>query len=402
MKLSFDPPVEEFRARFVDWLAANRPTAEEMAAEPALSSGHAPGWARRWTRRMFDAGWLVPGWPPERGGRNATPTEQLVYLEAMARAGVPRTTNPQGLGIVAPSILDYGSPQQVERYALPLLRGEKTACLGMSEPGAGSDLAALSTRAVPDGDSFVINGQKLWTSGAGHADFCFLFCRTDPTAPKHRGISVILVDMDTPGVTVRPIPEIVDPRHSELNEVFLTDVVVPAGNLVGTLNEGWAMAGGSLAHERGMVWVISVLELDNAVGRLLGEAPALLAALAEDERGGAADAVADLFIDAQAARCLGYVGFGKLLRGGSAPEQALMKMFASETRRRLALTAAEIQGVDALVPSADSQVVLPLSTSDPTTWMEQYFRSFGVTISAGSSEIQRNIIAEKVLGLPRG
>lgn len=402
MKLSFDPPVEEFRARFVDWLAANRPTAEEMAAEPALSSGHAPGWARRWTRRMFDAGWLVPGWPPERGGRNATPTEQLVYLEAMARAGVPRTTNPQGLGIVAPSILDYGSPQQVERYALPLLRGEKTACLGMSEPGAGSDLAALSTRAVPDGDSFVINGQKLWTSGAAHADFCFLFCRTDPTAPKHRGISVILVDMDTPGVTVRPIPEIVDPRHSELNEVFLTDVVVPAGNLVGTLNEGWAMAGGSLAHERGMVWVISVLELDNAVGRLLGEAPALLAALAEDERGGAADAVADLFIDAQAARCLGYVGFAKLLRGGSAPEQALMKMFASETRRRLALTAAEIQGVDALVPSADSQVVLPLSTSDPTTWMEQYFRSFGVTISAGSSEIQRNIIAEKVLGLPRG
>ena len=402
MKLGFDSSVERFRSEFVGWLAANRPAAGEMAADPALSSGHAPGWARRWTRRMFDAGWLVPGWPPELGGRNATPTQQLVYLEEMARAGVPRTTNPQGLGIIAPSILDYGSPDQVERYALPILRGEKSACLGMSEPGAGSDLAALSTRAVHDGDSFVINGQKLWTSGADHADFCFLFCRTDPSAPKHKGISVILVDMDTPGVTVRPIHEIVDPRHSELNEVFLTDVVVPAANLVGALNNGWAMANGSLAHERGMVWVLSVIELENAVQRMLGEAPAMLAALPEEERGGAADAIADLCIDAQAARCLGYVGFGKLLKGGSAPEQALMKMFASETRRRLALTAAEIQGITGLVPSAAGQVVLPLSTSDPTTWMEQYFRSFGVTISAGSSEIQRNIIADKVLGLPRG
>lgn len=402
MRLRFPPEVEAFRSELTRWLAANRPTAEEMAADPALSSGHAPGWARRWTRTMFDAGWLVPGWPPERGGRNATPIQQLVYLEEMARAGVPRTTNPQGLGIIAPSILEYGSPEQIERYALPLLRGDKTACLGMSEPGAGSDLAALATRAVRDGDSFVINGQKLWTSGAGHADFCFLFCRTDPSAPKHKGISVVLVDMDAPGVTVRPIPEIVDPGHSELNEVFLTDVVVPARNLLGTLNDGWAMANRSLAHERGMVWVISVIELENAVSRLLAEAPAMIGGLPEDERGSAADAIADLCIDAEAARCLGYVGFGNLLKGGRAPEQALMKLYASETRQRLALTAAEIQGVAALLAGADGGVVLPLSTSDPSPWMEQYFRSFGVTISAGSSEIQRNIIAEKVLGLPRG
>jgi alkylation response protein AidB-like acyl-CoA dehydrogenase len=402
MKLNFDESVERFRAEFDAWLGDHRPSEEEMAADPALSSGHAPGWARRWTRRMFDAGWLVPGWPPERGGRNATPTQQLVYLEEMARAGVPRTTNPQGLGIVAPSILDYGSPEQIERYAMAILRGEKSACLGMSEPGAGSDLAGLSTRAVLDGDHYVINGQKLWTSGANHADFCFLFCRTDPAAPKHKGISVILVDMETPGVTVRPIHELVDPVHAELNEVFLTDVVVPASNLVGTPNNGWAMANGSLAHERGMVWVQSVIELENAARRLIAEAPGRLAALPEAERATAADQIADLYIDSQAARCLGYLGFGKLLKGGSAPEQALMKMFASETRRRLALVAAEVQGVEALVPTANPGVVLPLSTSDPTTWIEQYFRTFGVTISAGSSEIQRNIIAEKVLGLPRG
>lgn len=401
MKLSFDQSVEDFRAEFVAWLADHRPSQEEMDADPAMSSGHAPAWARRWTRRMFDAGWLVPGWPPERGGRNATPTQQLVYLEEMARAGVPRTTNPQGLGIIAPSILDYGSPEQIERYALPILRGEKSACLGMSEPGAGSDLAGLTTRAVRDGDSFVINGQKLWTSGAGHSDFCFLFCRTDPDAPKHKGISVILVDMDTPGLTVRAVPEIVDPRHAELNEVFLTDVVVPASHLVGTLNNGWAMANGSLAHERGMVWVQSVIELENATRRLLGEAPAMIAALPVDEQATAADQIADLYIDAQAARCLGYLGFGKLLKGGSAPEQALMKMFSSETRQRLSLVAAEIKGPAALSPTVNPGVVLPLSTQDPTTWIEQYLRSFGVTISAGSSEIQRNIVADKVLGLPR-
>jgi alkylation response protein AidB-like acyl-CoA dehydrogenase len=401
MRLRFEPAVESFRAEFRVWLAAHRPSPEEMEDDPAQSSAHAPDWARRWARALFDAGWLVPGWPPERGGRCASPTEQLVYLEELARAGVPRTTNPQGLGIVAPAIFDYGTPEQVERYALPLLRGEKTACLGMSEPGAGSDLAGLVTRAERHGDRWIVNGQKLWTSGASHADFCLLFCRTDPDAPKHRGISVLLVDLDTPGVTVRPVPDLVDPRHAELNEVFLSDVEVPGSHLVGKLNDGWAMANGSLAHERGMVWVQSVIELENATERLRSEAPAMLSRLRDDERGAAAERIASLLIDAQAARCLGYIGFGKLLRGGSAPEQALMKLFASETRQELALVAAETLGAAGVCPTVDPVMVLPLSTDDPTTWIEQYFRSFGVTISAGSSEIQKNIIAEKVLGLPR-
>ena len=199
MRLRYDDAVEAFRAELLEWLAANRPSPEEMAADPSVSTGHAPDWARRWTRTMFDAGWLVPGWPPELGGRNAGPIETLVFIEELAKAKVPRTTNVQGLGIVAPSILDYGTEDQVRDYAMPILRGEVTACLGMSEPGAGSDLASLSTRAVRDGDQWVINGQKVWTSGANYADFCFLFCRTDPDAPKHKGISIVLVPMDTPG-----------------------------------------------------------------------------------------------------------------------------------------------------------------------------------------------------------
>jgi alkylation response protein AidB-like acyl-CoA dehydrogenase len=401
MRLSFDRSVEGFRQTFLAWLADNRPSPEEMAADPALSSGHAPPWARRWTRTMFDAGWLVPGWPPERGGRNASPLEQLVYLEEMARADVPRSTNPQGLGIIAPSILDYGSEEQIGSYAMPILRGERTGCLGMSEPGAGSDLAALSTRAVLDGDQFVINGQKVWTSGANHADFCFLFCRTDPSAAKHKGISVVLVDIDTPGVSVRPLPELVAPEYPELNEVFFTDVVVPAANLVGTLNDGWAMANGSLAHERGMVWVSSVMALDASMRHMLDAAPGWLSKLRSGERAVAAAMVADLYVDTQAVRCLGYRGFGKLMRGGSAPEQALMKLFSSETRQRLGLVGAEVEGAASVTVSPPGARGPFLAVDEVSTWLEQYFRSFGLTISAGSSEIQRNIIAEKVLGLPR-
>jgi alkylation response protein AidB-like acyl-CoA dehydrogenase len=393
VKLTFGDEVEAFRHEFLAWLADNRPAAEEMAAEPAISSAHVPGWASRWARRLFDAGWLVPGWPPERGGRNAGPVETLVYMEELTRAGIPRTTNPQGLGIVAPSILDYGSEQQIRDYAMPILRGEKSACLGMSEPGAGSDLASLSTRAVLDGDRIVIDGQKVWTSGANYADFCFLFCRTDPEAPKHKGISVVLVDMATPGITVRPLAEIAKPEHPDLNEVFLSEVVVPRDNLVGKLNDGWAMANGSLAHERGMVWLSFVMNLEDGVAAVLAEAPAALERLAPAEGAVVADGLVESVIDSAAARCLGYRGFAKLVRGGSAPEQALMKAYTSEAQRRLALRAAEL-GSDRTVD------IGPTPASDPT-WIERYLASFGGTISAGSSEIQRNIIAEKVLGLPR-
>jgi alkylation response protein AidB-like acyl-CoA dehydrogenase len=395
VKLTFDADVEAFRAEFVAWLAANAPSEEEMAADPPKSSAYIPEWAGRWTRRMFDAGWLVPGWPPELGGRNASPIQGLVYQEELTRARIPRTTNPQGLGIVAPSILDYGNEDQIREYAMPILHGERAACLGMSEPGAGSDLASLSTRAALDGDQFVINGQKVWTSGANYADFCFLFCRTDPTAPKHKGISVILVDMDTPGITVRPLPQIIHPTHPDLNEVFFEDVVVPARNLLGTMNDGWTMAGGSLSHERGMVWLGSVMILQEDFERLRDEAPSALARLPEAERAVVVDRIVQSYVDVQAARCLGYRGFAKMMRSGSAPEQSLMKVYTSESQRRLDLVAAEMladRGAD-MVEGGWRRAHRP--------WIEQYFDSFGRTISAGSSEIQRNIIAERVLGLPR-
>ena len=332
-----------------------------MAADPSLSTAHPPDWARRWTAPMFDAGWLVPGWPPERGGRNAGPIETLVYIEELAKARVPRTTNPQGLGIVAPSILDYGTPEQIRDYAMPILRGETTACLGMSEPGAGSDLASLSTRAVRDGDHFVINGQKVWTSGANYADFCFLFCRTDPDAPKHKGISIVLVPMDTPGITVRPLPEIVRPDHPDLNEVFFDDVGCPrqprrqAEQRLGD--------GQRLARPRARHGVAQRGDGPRGVARPPArEAPALLEPARAAERALAADQIVQMAIDSQAARCLGYRGFAKLVRGGTAPEQALMKLFASEARQRVALMAAEIQGADA---STARRARRPLASTSP-------------------------------------
>jgi alkylation response protein AidB-like acyl-CoA dehydrogenase len=227
MRLGSDAATERFRSELRAWLAAHQPAASEMRAEPFLSSAHLPGWARAWQRRLFDAGWLVPGWPPELGGRNATPVQQLVYFEELARIPVMRSYNIQGLTIVAPSIRDYGDAAQQERFVLPTLRAEISWCLGMSEPGAGSDLASLSTRAELEGDRFVVTGQKIWTSGAQHADFCFCFVRTNPGAPKHRGISVLIIDMRSRGIDVRPLPDLTDPARADFNQVFFDRVEVP-------------------------------------------------------------------------------------------------------------------------------------------------------------------------------
>jgi alkylation response protein AidB-like acyl-CoA dehydrogenase len=216
--------------------------------------------------------------------------------------------------------------------------------------------------------------------------------------PKHKGISIILVEMDTPGLTVRPIEEIVDRHHPDLAEVFLTDVVVPKENLVGELNNGWAMANGSLAHERGMVWLDGVMLLEAMTRDAIAQAPAALAGKRPTERGALTDVLMQSYIDSVAARCLGYRGFAKLVRSGNAPEQALMKWFDSESRQKLAERMAELLGEASLDYDPHPGGYMRGEGS----WLELYFRTFASTISAGSSEIQRNIIAERVLGLPRG
>jgi alkylation response protein AidB-like acyl-CoA dehydrogenase len=406
VQLHYDAETETFRSELRAWLAAHRPSAEEMRAEPARSSAHLTSWSRRWQRRLFDAGLLVPGWPPELGGRSLPPVQQLVYQEEMAKIPAPRTTNPQGLGIIAPSILDYGSGFLKGRYLLPTLRAEIAWCLGMSEPGAGSDLAGLSTRAEVHEDHFVVSGQKIWTSGAHHADHCFCFVRTDPDAPKHRGISVLVIDMKAKGVTTRPLPDLIDRDRTDFNEVFFDGVVVPRDHLVGPLNQGWSISAGSLAHERGMMWLASAARLDGmldqlvrmarqggADGRRLGESATFR------------DELASLYVDAQAMWFMGYRGFAKFAKGQVSPEHSVLKLFGSEVAQRAARVAAEAQGVEALDVAFHGPEVefysMPDDESELMPWPKRYLQSFGATISAGASEIQRNIIAQRVLGLPR-
>jgi alkylation response protein AidB-like acyl-CoA dehydrogenase len=342
----------------------------------------------------------VPGWPPALGGRNATPVQQLVYFEEMDRAVARRTYNPQGLSIILPSIRDFASPELQERFVLPTLRAEIAWCLGMSEPGAGSDLAGLSTRAELRDDHFVVRGQKVWTSGAHFADWCFCFVRSDPQARKHRGISVLVIDMKTPGIRVRPMAELTDRNHADFNEVFFDEVVVPRRNLVGALNNGWAMATGSLAHERGMLWTHLATRLEGmleSVGRVAQRPDGRGGRIGDDPR--FRDEYAALYVDVQALRFMGYRGFAKFARGRASPEHSVLKLVGSELEQGLALLALEGLGAEGLDVDFHSRSHYDEFTEYP--WARQYLRSFGQTIAGGTSEIQRNIVAQRVLGLPR-
>jgi len=326
--------------------------------------------------------------------------QQLVYHEEMAKFAVWRSNNPQGLDIIAPSIHDYGSEFLKQKYLVPTLRAEIAWCLGMSEPGAGSDLAALSTRAEVHDDHFVVSGQKIWTSGAHHADYCFCFVRTDPDVPKHRGISVLIVDMKAKGVTTRPLPDLIDRDRADFNEVFFDGVVVPRDHLVGPLNQGWSISTGSLAHERGMMWLASASRLDGMLERIFRMAREL----GPDGRriGESAtfrDELASLYVDAQAIWFMGYQGFAKFAKGQISPEHSVLKLFGSEVAQRAARVATEAQGVDGLEVEFHGSVEDESGGEMP--WMKRYLQSYGGTISAGASEIQRNIIAQRVLGLPR-
>jgi alkylation response protein AidB-like acyl-CoA dehydrogenase len=399
MRLHYDERTERFRDELRGFIAENLPPHSERL-EPVRSSAHMPEWGRRWQRTLFDHGWLVPGWPPEYGGRNATPVEQMVYFEELSRLEVPRFLNPQGLSIITPSILDEGTEEQKQRYALPTLRAEITWCLGMSEPDAGSDLAGLRTRAEVHDDHFVVNGQKIWTSGAHDADLCFCFVRTDPDAPKHHGISVLVIDMTSPGVEARPFPSLGSRNRVDFNQVFFNDVVVPRENLVGGLHRGWSIAGGSLAHERGMLWIWQVTGLERIIERLVREA--------SPERDGrrvddllVRDRVAAHYVDVQAMRLMGYRGFSKLVHGRDATEHSVLKLVGSELRQQLALDAMEAEGAVGVDVGDGDLSQLDDRRFELAPWGFQYLVSFGNTIAGGTSEIQRNIIAERVLGLPR-
>jgi alkylation response protein AidB-like acyl-CoA dehydrogenase len=387
VRLAWDEHDEAFRHELRLFLDDRCPEEIRLGRDFLGGQDDIPEWAVEWQALLFDEGWMIPSYPPELGGRNATMVQTLIFLEELATRGIPRSLHFGGYAIVGPSLLEFGDEAQ-KAMAPAAIRGDTVWCVGMSEPNAGSDLAALSTRAVLDGDSFVVNGQKVWTSYAAIAQKCFCYVRTDPTVAKHKGISVLIIDMDTPGVEIRPLKQV--SGSSEFAEVFFTDALVPAANLVGDLNDGWRITMGSLAHERGSLWVEGVFAAQRALDGLVR--------LVRD-RGIDRDPVVrrrlgELYERVATLRSLGYKGFSSFAQGSSAPEHSFMKLSTSELRKELYRTAMDLQG-------AWGAVVDPDWTREDGRWQQAWITSLAGTIGGGTSEIQRNVIATRVLGLPK-
>jgi alkylation response protein AidB-like acyl-CoA dehydrogenase len=380
-----DTPEEaSFRSELRSWLEANVPEPELNPSRTRQSETA----SKEWSQKLFEAGYAGLTWPKEFGGQGAPYTHQAIFLEEIARAEAPEHIGVIGLGMAGPTIIAHGTEKQKERHLSKILSGEEVWCQGFSEPGSGSDLASLRTRAVLDGDEFVVNGQKVWSSFAHIADYCILVARTDPDAPKHAGITYFLVDMRSPGVDVRPLRQITgDP---EFNEIFFTDVRIPRENVVDEVNNGWRVAMTTLLHERGTLGFALTARLEVATRKLVALAKEVGAADDPVIR----DAIARQWIDLQALKFTNYRALTTLVKTGvPGPEGSVAKLHWSESNQRLTKLALQILGGRAQLDDGDGH--------GNGYWQYQQLRSRGNTIEAGTSEILRNIIAERVLGLPR-
>jgi alkylation response protein AidB-like acyl-CoA dehydrogenase len=331
---------------------------------------------RDYQRAAFEAGWIQPTWPREHGGRSLGLRDAMeVRLEAATRLA-PKLPNIAGPNVAAPGIRQFGTPAQIERLLVPVLRGDEWWALGMSEPEAGSDFAGLRTRAERDGDAFRVNGHKIWTTQAHESRWCTLYARTDPAAPKHRGISCLILDLTAAGVRIEPI-RMASISDETFCEVFLDDVEVPAENLLGPLNGGWNVALSSLHHERQMIWIMNWVEIKRGLDSVRAATP-------NDD---IYTELGSLIADAEALRATGYRALGNELGGRPSPEADILKLLGSVTLQRVWELAAVAHG--------------PQSTGDADLLFERQ-DALAATIYGGTSEVQRNIIAERLLGLPKG
>lgn len=389
MDFSYSPSEERFRADLRTWLEANPPGPEPEALAEWVAYGKA------WQRRLYEAGWCGIHWPAAYGGRGASLIEQIIFQEEMARARAPLLINLAGLTMGGPTLIAHGTEAQKRRYLKPILTAEEIWCQGFSEPNAGSDLAAVRTRAVLHGDEFVVTGQKVWTSFARYADWCILLVRTDPEAPKHRGITFLLVDLHCPGVSVRPLKQL--NGDEDFNEVFFEEVRVPRANVVGEINGGWEIAITTLMHERQTLTFSRQLQSSVALSDLLATVRARPHAGSPITRDPIArQRLAAAYIDSQAMKYTALRNLTRVLRGGvPGPEGSIEKLFWSEMYQRLLETAIELLGPHGQLVRHSPHAV------DDGKWPHLFLYSRGRTIAAGSSEIQRNIIAERILGLPR-
>ena len=380
------PDEAAFRKELRAWISDNLP---DGWRESAPTSGRMDeSVSREWSKRLYDAGYAGLTWPKDYGGQDAPYTHQAIFLEESARAETPEHIGVIGLGMAGPTIIAHGTDEQKSAHLSKILSGEEVWCQGFSEPGSGSDLASLRTRAEDAGDHYVVTGQKVWSSFAHIADYCILVVRTDPSAAKHKGITYLLVDMHADGVEVRPLVQVTgDP---EFNEIFFNDVKVPKTNVVGEANEGWGVAMTTLLHERGTLGFALTARLEVLVAKLI---------ILAKETGAHGDLlirdrVAQQWIELQALKFTNYRALTTLMRTGvPGPEGSIAKLHWSESNQRLGKLALEILGHRAQLDGDDGVW--------SGYWQYQQLRSRGNTIEAGTSEILRNIIAERVLGLPR-
>jgi alkylation response protein AidB-like acyl-CoA dehydrogenase len=376
--LTFNARERAFREELRGWLAANPPAPEPLdGGEDAHFA-----WRREWQRRLYDAGWAAPSWPAEHGGRGATLTESAIYFEEIGRARVPMAANVLGLLLGGPTLMVWGSEEQRERHLAPILSAEEIWCQGFSEPDAGSDLAALKTRAVMRDGEWVVSGQKVWTSGAQYSKWCMLVARTDSEAPKHKGLTYFLMDMEQEGVQVRPLRQITG--EAEFNELFIEEARIPERNVVGGVGNGWKVALTTLMNERaGLGFALQV-----RLRQLLDDVIAIAAERGLLENPLYADALAELHVRCESLRLLAWKGLTDVERYGQpGPEGSLVKWLWSDTNQRLTELAAEIVG--------------PVALTAGTSWSYELLRARGNTIEGGTTEVLKNIVAERVLGLPR-
>ena len=380
MDLRDTPEEAAFRAEVRGWVEANLPGALQgrRRGEAGLDE------LSRWSRALSDAGYAGLTWPEDYGGAGAPYTHQAIFFEELARAEAPQHIGVIGLGMAGPTIIAHGTEEQKSRYLPKILSAEEIWCQGFSEPDAGSDLAAVRTSARDEGDHFVVDGQKVWSSFAHIADWCILVTRSDPASARHAGLTYLLVDMHAAGVETRPLRQITG--ESEFNEIFFTGVEVPKANVLGEVGEGWAVAMTTLLHERATLGFALTGALEVSVRKLV----ALARERAGDD-GVLRDRVAREWIELQALRLTNYRSLTRLVKTGiPGPEGSGTKLHWSESNQRVAKLALELLGADSQLPGDDG------------FWHYQQLRSRGNTIEAGTSEILRNIIAERVLGLPRG
>lgn len=394
MDFSFTTKEEEFRLELRAWLEGNLPEGwHEGTSNVSKDEREYAVFLRNWQRKLYEGGWAAIAWPKKYGGREATLMEEIVYQQEMVRVKAPALVNYVGIHMVGPTLMQIGTDEQKAKYIQKILTGEEVWCQGYSEPNAGSDLSAIQTSAVKDGDRWIINGQKVWTSFGHLADRCFLLARTNRFDKKHKGITVFLLDMNQPGVETRPIIQM-DGQH-DFNEVYLNDAIAYDAEIVGEVDEGWKVTIALLMHERTGIGA-QVFTLEQQFNELVG----LAKELKEDEdplmdNPLVRHTMVDLYTRSRGSLLNYYRNLTKTLKNGHpGAEGSMDKLMVSELTKELLSQSISLQGHKGILWKEDA-------ITSNSYWQDNYLYSFGQTIGGGTSEIQKNTIGERILGLPK-